>query len=121
MQEMTGYGVATISGYGVAAIGGYGVATISRLLKMIGLSFAEYSFFYWARLQKKPIILRSLLIVASPQVYFYMFLSRVIRWCSVVCRAAQWLRLVGSSQLQVSFAEYRLFYRALLQKRPTLI
>jgi len=29
-----------------------------------------------------------------------------------------WLRLLGSSKLQVSSAEYRLFYRALLQKRP---
>ena len=29
-----------------------------------------------------------------------------------------WLRLVGSLKLQVSFAEYRFFYRALLQKRP---
>ena len=29
-----------------------------------------------------------------------------------------WLRLVGSIKLQVSFAEYRLFYRSLLQKRP---
>ena len=32
-----------------------------------------------------------------------------------------WLRLVGSLKLQVSFAEYRLFYRALLQKRPLLL
>ena len=32
-----------------------------------------------------------------------------------------WLRLVGSSKLQVSFAEYRLFYRALLQKRPIIL
>ena len=31
-----------------------------------------------------------------------------------------WLRLVGSLKLQVSFAEYHLFYRALLQKRPIL-
>ena len=30
-----------------------------------------------------------------------------------------WLRSVGSIKLQVSFAEYRLFYRSLLQKRPT--
>jgi len=30
----------------------------------------------------------------------------------------EWLRLVGSSKLQVSFAEYSLFNRALLQKRP---
>jgi len=28
---------------------------------------------------------------------------------------------VGSIQLQVSFAEYRLFYRALLQKRPMIL
>ena len=32
-----------------------------------------------------------------------------------------WLRLVGSLKVQVSFAEYRLFYRALLQKRPTFL
>jgi len=32
-----------------------------------------------------------------------------------------WLRLVGSLELQVSFAEYRLFYKALLQKRPVIL
>jgi len=31
------------------------------------------------------------------------------------------LQLVGSIKLQVSFAEYRLFYRALLQKRPIIL
>jgi len=31
-----------------------------------------------------------------------------------------WLRLVGSLKLYVSFAEYSLFYRALLQKRPII-
>jgi len=31
-----------------------------------------------------------------------------------------WLQLVGSSKLQVSFAEHSLFYRALLQKRPII-
>jgi len=31
-----------------------------------------------------------------------------------------WLRLVGSLKLLVSFAEYSLFYRALLQKRPII-
>ena len=31
-----------------------------------------------------------------------------------------WLRLVGSIKLQVSFAEYCLFYRVLLQKRPII-
>ena len=32
-----------------------------------------------------------------------------------------WLRLVGSIELSVSFAEYRLFYRALLQKRRIIL
>jgi len=32
-----------------------------------------------------------------------------------------WLRLVGSLKVQVSFAEYRLFYRALWQKRPMIL
>jgi len=37
-----------------------------------------------------------------------------------VCSTMGWLRLVGSIKLQVSFAEYSLFYRALLQKRPII-
>jgi len=32
-----------------------------------------------------------------------------------------WLQLVGSLKIYVSFAEYRLFYRALLQKRPIIL
>ena len=35
-------------------------------------------------------------------------------------RTVGWLRSVGSIQLWVSFAEYRLFYRALLQKKPII-
>ena len=31
-----------------------------------------------------------------------------------------WLRLVGSLKLQISFAEYRLCYKALLHKRPII-
>jgi len=39
-----------------------------------------------------------------------------------VCTWAMgWLRLVGSLKLSVSFAEYRVFYRALLQKRPIIL
>ena len=34
--------------------------------------------------------------------------------------AMGWLRLVGSLELQVFFAEYSLFYRAFLQKRPII-
>jgi len=32
-----------------------------------------------------------------------------------------WLRLVGSLELQISFAEYSLFHRALLQKRRIIL
>jgi len=32
-----------------------------------------------------------------------------------------WLRLVGSLKVQVSFAEYSFFNRALLQKRPIML
>jgi len=32
-----------------------------------------------------------------------------------------WLRLVGFLKLYVSFAEYSLFYRSFLQKRPTIL
>jgi len=42
------------------------VAQIRRLLKIVRL-FAEYSLFYRALLQKRPVILRSLLIVATPE------------------------------------------------------
>ena len=35
--------------------------------------------------------------------------------------AMGWLRLVGSLKSYVSFAEYSLFYRALLQKRPIML
>ena len=38
--------------------------------------------------------------------------------CLLLHMAIGWLRLVGSLKLQVSFAEYPLFYSAHLQKRP---
>ena len=46
-------------------------------------------------------------------VYLYIYLS--------TCICMGWLRLVGFLKLQVSFAEYHLFYRALLQKRPIIL
>ena len=56
------------------------------------ISSAEYRLFYRALLQKRPIILRSPLIVATSE-----------QQCFVI-----------------SFAEYSLYYRALLQKRPII-
>jgi len=51
----------------------HGVATISRLgvAALVGsfklqVSFAEFSPFYRVLLQKRPIIVRSLLVVATP-------------------------------------------------------
>ena len=44
----------------------------------------------------------------------------VSRQCIAQTLPMGWLRLVGALKLCVSFAEYSLFYRALLQKRPTI-
>ena len=40
------------------------------------VSFAEYCLFYRSLLQKRPIILRSLLIVATPYGYMYVELCK---------------------------------------------
>jgi len=50
------------------------VHTCMRRLRLVGslkvyVSFTEYSLFYKALLQQRPIILRSLLIVATPYTY----------------------------------------------------
>ena len=109
-------------------------------LRLVGslklqVSFAKEPYERDYILQERPIILRSLRIVATPQlvtartsvakrsekagpypkdIFKYMGSTR--------CHDTMgWLRLVGSVKLQVSFAEYRLFYRALLQKRPIVL
>ena len=67
----------------------YGVATISRLFKIIGL-FCRISSRYRALLQKRPVILRSLLIVATPYVYVCLWVSQasgkydyILNFCDV--------------------------------------
>jgi len=47
--------------------------------------------------------------------------THMSRCGSISCLIMGWLQLVGSVKLQVSFAEYSLFYRALLQKRPIIL
>jgi len=49
-----------------------------------------------------------------------LFCKRALKKRRLVS-AMGWLRSVGSWKVQVSFAEYRLFYTALLQKRPTTL
>jgi len=61
------------------------------------VSFAEYHLFYRALLQKRPIILRSLLIVATLYVFGFPI------WLSYL--ALGWLRLVVSFKWYVSFAK----------------
>jgi len=69
-----------------------GVATISRLFKIIGL-FCRISSLYRALLQIRPIILRSLLIVATP--YHDLFhryevasISRLLQNIDLFCKRA---------------------------------
>jgi len=64
-------------------------------------------------------ILRSLLVIAAPYQIYHVQLPNLLRLSYNSCMG--WLRVVGSLKFQVSFAEYRLFYRALLQKRPVIL
>jgi len=73
----------------------------------LSISFAEYRLFYRALLQKRPIFSGNLRVYPL--------------WCNTVDMLylelyMGWLRLVGSLKLQVSFAKYRLFYKALWYK-----
>ena len=80
-------------------------------LRLVGslklqVSFAKEPYNRDDILQKRPMILRSLQVVATP----YCELNSYLVW-------SQWYDLC---KLQVCFAEYSLFYRALLQKRPMI-
>jgi len=74
----------------------YGVAAISRLLKITAL-FCKISSFLQGSFAKETYIFRVMYLPIG------------------------WLRLVGSLKLQLSFAEYSFFYRALLQKRAIIL
>ena len=72
----------------------------------------EYGFFCRALLQKRPVIIR----ICIQYIYnTYVKCHLTNRW------VMGWLRWVGSLKLQVSFTEYSLFYRALLQKKPVIL
>ena len=74
------------------------------------VSFAKEPYKIDDILQKRPIILRSLLIVATPYVQgHYRRLTNVLQKC------------YNSLKLQVPFAEYSLVCRALLQNRPIIL
>jgi len=54
-------------------------------------------------------------------IYTLIYVYIYIHICEWGVSAMGWLRVVGSLKIQFSFAEYRLFYRALLQKRPIIL
>jgi len=107
--------------------GYYEVATISRLLKMIRL-FWDLSKEPCKRddiLQKRPVILRSLLIVATPyasvyKIHVIVYIPQTHDYGLLSLCTASWMWVRHQSVSCVSFAKYRLFYRALLQKRPII-
>jgi len=56
--------------------------------------------------------------------YMYMYMGfqcKHIEFQCIVCVCVGWLRLIGTLKSSDSFAEYSLFYRALLQKRPIIL
>jgi len=63
-------------------------------------------------LQTRPMIVKSLLIEATP----YLSLAKERQGLQV-----EWLRIVGSLKLWVSFAGSSLFYKAPLRKRPMIL
>jgi len=96
----------------------YGVATISRLLKSIGLfcrlSSLSYGYFAKDTHDFKEPTNRSHLI---QHMYVKIFV------CTYIC-SCKWHTQVQRMYVQISvctYADYRLFHRALLQKRPIIL
>jgi len=83
------------------------------------VSIGEYSLFYRALLQKRPVILRSLLIVATPYVYWSVgvFVSLALNPRSTlrVCNAG-WRRRRGCLISCITFRKLATDNRALLRK-----
>jgi len=124
-------------------------------LRLVGslkrwVSFAKEPYKRAYILQKRPIMRRCLLIIATPYAYITSNQRNVWGYTTYIhdicTRVWQWVRGCGSEFVSVnnkstkrvwiydicptaygslkshfSFAEYRLFYRALLQKRPTIL
>jgi len=98
----------------------YGVALVSRIDTIIGL-------FCKRALQKRQYSAKETYNLIDPTICSHptrVWMSHFRRLKGSAAPAEPknkmnmgWLQLVGSLKLQVSFAEYRLFYKALLQKR----
>ena len=75
---------------------------LHRLLKIIGL-FAEYSLFYRALSQKRPIILRSLLIVITP---YWMQSFDHVTFVAWLCVCHTYLSLVDHNRETQAYYAY---------------
>ena len=53
--------------------------------------------------------------------YSHIYIQTYKNTCKYSFMHMGWPRLVGSIKLQFSFAEYSLFYRSLVQKRPIIV
>jgi len=105
---------------------GSNVSVPMGCLRLVGsfklyVSFAEYSLFYRALLQKRPMFVRSLLIVATPyQCYYTVLRDRTVtvlaRKVESVVLFTGWRRLVGSPKLQIIFHKRATKYKSLLRK-----
>jgi len=51
----------------------------------------------------------------------FVYMHSYMKWPALINFYMWWLRSVGSLKWLVSFTEYNLFYRALLQKRPIIL
>ena len=69
---------------------------------------------------RHPIALRHSVLCCS-NTRIYSMLTPHLQVLHMSAWDMVWLRSVGSIELQVSFAKYRLFYKALLQKRPMIL
>jgi len=100
-------------------------------LRLVGsfnlyVSFAEYSLFYRALLQKRPMFVRSLLIAATPYQRYYMVLrDRTVnvldRKVESVVPITGWRRPVGCLISWITFRKRATNYRALLRRRWFLL
>jgi len=94
--------------------------TFSRSSKLY-VSFAKEPYKWDHILQKWPIILRSLLIVANPYTFSYTHtFSKSSSLHENICIKCC-VRMYHSHSIIFTFAEYLHFNRALLQKRPRIL
>jgi len=86
-----------------------------------------FRIFFRKKFEIKSKLLHMTLLAQDVKQFWFYFEWNEIETASLACRVSPTcermgcLRIVGSFNLEVSFEEYCLFYRALLQKRPIIL